>query len=284
MDFAELATAAMECFPFGVFFAKPAPADLDNVDMDKDFCYFYFSPSLEARCSLKRHQMCDGKTNAKSHGNFTGYEQYFADDINIVKNYRDGRVMAFIEPWDPPGIDTTVYTRKTCVESAGVRYMLGNFELVDDVTLGVAKYRRIRYSARDVHPPLDIQPGWFVDAFNQSPLSMVISTIDGNVVQSSRKWRESVELLCSHDDKTDDATLIESITNAFTSKGFNTDAAFVEEYAACFSEFLDVGGLQHDVATYGIVVNNVVYRVIALRPCMKCVAAPNYVTVEAKSR
>ena len=70
---ASLCKEAFERFP-GVIFSKTAPSSVnsDNVNMDADFCYYYFSAGFEQRCSLKRVDMLTGDTNAKR--DFVDYE------------------------------------------------------------------------------------------------------------------------------------------------------------------------------------------------------------------
>ena len=140
-----------ERFPLGVFMSKNAPSDLTSIDYDKDFTYFYFSPGFENRCDIKRFQMLDGRTTAKR--DFVlDFKEYFDADIDVMKNYRSGEVLNLCEHWAPPGIDTYVYTRKTAIELCESHYMLCYFEYCDEVTLGLAKFKKVPHNALSTLP------------------------------------------------------------------------------------------------------------------------------------
>ena len=177
--------------------AKGAPPCSEGrpINYESDFCYFYFSPGIERLSLLNRHSMCIGDVNAKR--DFPDFVSYFDIDIKVVREFTDNRIFAICEPWAPPGIDSFAYTRKTAIESRDRQYMLCCFDVVDDVALGVAKFRRIAsHNAMSVVKPLTLvysheasnnegvksittdtdsrDAAWFCDAFESLPNGMII--------------------------------------------------------------------------------------------------------------
>ena len=191
---------AFEVYPCGVIMAKGAPPDVEGrpINYQTDFCYFYFSPGLERLSQLNRQSMCAGDINAAR--DFPDYVSYFDIDIKVVREYTNNAVFAICEPWAPPGIDSFAYTRKTAIQSSGRQYMLCCFDVVDDIALGVAKFRRIvSHNAMSDVKPLTLvysheassnegvtsivasdtgadsrDISWFCDAFESLPNGMII--------------------------------------------------------------------------------------------------------------
>ena len=188
-----LAEQAIEKFPFGVIFSKTAPKDILAVNYDTDFCYKYFSTGLEKICGLKRNLMCDGVTNAKR--DFPDYLQYFNDDIEVIKVYKDGKVKAFCEPWSPPGVigpihRNFVFNMKTSFRSGEDSYMVGCFDLLDDLILREVTYKEMNEVTPSV---LDKKPSpqWFFDAFISLSYGFVILDASDNIILANNKWIES---------------------------------------------------------------------------------------------
>jgi hypothetical protein len=199
----------IEQFPFGIIFAKAAPTNIDESDFivnySQDFCYYYFSPLFDHYTSLQRKDMCSGTVNAAR--DFPDYVQYFDDDINVVKNYRHGRVLVICEPWSPPGMDSYVYTRKTALQSKHGLFMLGVFAPVDDVILGVARYKRINRHQLPINSNMldKAIEQWFYDAFQSLPIGLaIVDAVNSKVViDSNAMWQSSgvtvpdIEAICS---------------------------------------------------------------------------------------
>ena len=112
-----------------------------NYDVDKDYCYYWFNGFFELLSSLDRTVLCSGNVNAKSHFP-RDYESYFKDDA-LASSLEKGQIISIIEPWLTPNIDTFVYTLKTSIKTINECFMLGCFSLVDDVILGISKFRLI---------------------------------------------------------------------------------------------------------------------------------------------
>jgi hypothetical protein len=205
----EVCRSAIERYPLGVIFSKKSPSNLNNINYDEDFCYYYFSFGLEERCLLKRINMCTGYINAKH--DFPDYKQYFDDDIKVMKLYNNNQIYSICEPWSPPGIHSYVYTRKTAMTinssegsndtSTSSSYMLGCFDLVDDVALGITSFKRISYNVTTILPLLRvstpesssifsvraISDDWFRHAFDALPNGIAI--IDGTtIIHSNQQW------------------------------------------------------------------------------------------------
>jgi hypothetical protein len=284
---------AFERFPLGIIFSKTAPNNCDDIgetfirsvylymccrydimsvtrmvelpmimcmvifmsDYDKDFCYFYFTSSFEDHIYLKRANMCDGVTNAKR--DFVDYKAYFDDDIRVMKEYSDNKVLNICEPWSPPGISSHVYTRKTAMQSQdGRSYMLGCFALIDDVVLGTTAFRRVPYSYNKLLSPsgaIEISPQWFVDALQSLPIGVVILDSNDLVVIQNTHWNELSKDLS-----------VSIINNLFNRYGFATDSNSLLHNAAWIT-----GKDHHDIGVYGIQVYGMEYKVIAIRPSMR---------------
>ena len=201
--------SVIERYPLGVIFSKKSPSNLNNISYDEDFYYYYFSFSLEQRCQLKRSDMCTGYVNAKR--DFPNYKQYFDDDIKVMKLYTNNQIYSICEPWSPPGIHSYVYTRKTAMTINNINssndnfrtssYMLGCFDLVDDVALGITSFKRISYNATTILPLLRvctpessstisvrmITDDWFRHAFDALPNGIAI--IDRmTIIHSNQQW------------------------------------------------------------------------------------------------
>ena len=124
--------------------------------------------------------MLTGKVNAKR--DFVDYEQYFLDDTEVMKRYCKGGVKAFCEPWSPPGVVSPirfVYTLKTALETEDKSFMLGTFQLVDELILGEVSSKVYAHDAHRslpmlhdtvVHAVEPIPSIWFQNAFSQLPL------------------------------------------------------------------------------------------------------------------
>lgn len=163
--------AIFESYPFGVIFSKKGPTDLNVINYETDFCYFYFSPGIERYSLLKRAQLCDGKTNAKK--DFPDYQAYFIDDCKVMRDYTGGKILSFCEPWSPPGICTFIYTRKTAFFSNWQSYMLGCFDVVDDVVLGITTYKQQKCENDSTSSwQMTISDKWFTAAFDALPNGM----------------------------------------------------------------------------------------------------------------
>lgn len=265
-----------ERYPFGVIFSKTAPSDLDSIDYDKDFCYYYFSPGFEKRCLLKRASMCDGVTNAKR--DFPDYIAYFEDDAKVMRHFTDGKVYAFCEPWSPPGISTHVYTRKTAMNALTGAYMLGCFDIVDDIVLGITSFKLVPHSASAALPELG-QPGspiadeWFSVAFDKFPDAMAVFNAGGEVVMENKHWK-----LAMRSDI--ESFSLEPITQLFRLHGYERLPANLMNSAAWVTG-VTTGALESrhelpfDIGTYGIQLpDGDSYQVVMTRPSMKSVANP----------
>jgi hypothetical protein len=186
----ELCKESFERFPFAIILAKRAPENLDHLHYDKDFCYVYFSPSLETRCSLKRSDMLTGSVNAKS--KFApDYERIFADDVETMKVYTNHKVKYFCEHWAAPNITGAVpyvYAMKTAFTVDKDSFMLCITELIDELMLGNCMEKEIGYNAvsdippmmmdsrfeQGSNPPQPIPNSWFRAAFDHLPYGMMI--------------------------------------------------------------------------------------------------------------
>ena len=264
----DIRKTAFEYYPLGVIFSKEAPNDLQNINFDTDFCYFYFSPSLEQLCQLKRADLCTGTINAKKH--FPDYEAYFADDLKVVREFTDNKVLAFTEPWSPPGIDSWVYSRKTGFQSNKAMYMLGCFDLVNDTTLGIAKFKIISHNAQASLSSMSTKPipeNWFIDAFNALPNGMAILDFDENVIHTNKQWEMSQSSNHNQD-------LIASINQNFLSKHFTKEDLLTS--AAWLTNVTLPNGCSYDIGTYGIQEKDHKYQIIVLRPPMQYVASPHW--------
>lgn len=254
---------AFECYPFGVIFSKTAPSNLDTINFDMDFCYFYFSPGLEERCLLKRENLCDGKTNAKK--DFPDYLAYFKDDCKVMQHYTDGKVLAFSEPWAPPGIQSYIYTRKTALLSEGSSYMLGCFDLVDDITLGIAKFKRVPHNALRALPFQglhEIPETWFYDAFMAFPNGMAI-VLKNNTILYNKHWLSE--------------ETIDSINQLFKEYGFTVEGEALLTSSTWITNALKtLDGQSCDIGTYGIQVGDDIAQVLILRPIMTSAANPSW--------
>jgi hypothetical protein len=179
-DIPLLCKEAVERFP-GVIFSKTAPENLDEVDYETDFCYYYFSAGLENKCSLQRAIMLTGETNAtRDFG--ADAKQYFVDDTEVMTKFTNGNAKCFCEPWNPPGVVGNVrfvYTLKTALNCGDKSFMLGTFDLVDDYMTGAESTMTVALDARAALPPLHDQEKfnvppipdlWFQQAFSQLPL------------------------------------------------------------------------------------------------------------------
>ena len=181
-----LCREAFERFP-GVIFSKTAPSNLDEISFDNDFCYYYFSPGLEKRCSLERKHMLTGYTNAKR--DFIDYAQYFADDTEVMKQFSKGGIKSFCEPWSPPGVISPIrfiYTLKTALIAENRSFMLGTFQLVDELITGETDSKIYEHNAYCPVPLLHdtslynvdpIPDSWFQNAFSQLPIGKIFSFI-----------------------------------------------------------------------------------------------------------
>ena len=186
-----------------------------SINYEIDFCYFYFSPGIERLSLLKRHSMCIGDVNAKR--DFPrDFVSYFDIDVKVIREYTNNRVFSICEPWSPPGIDSFAYTRKTAIVSQGRQYMLCCFDVVDDVALGVAKFRRIAThnatndvkslplvyshqtsSNEDASSEIESRDdAWFCDAFVSLPNGMII--LDYHPSTSSAKTTATVTIRCAN--------------------------------------------------------------------------------------
>lgn len=196
-EVALLCKEAFERFPFGAILSKPAPIDLNKIDYDKDFSYFYFTPGIEKRSALIRSEMCTGNVTAKKE--FHHYRPIFADDIRVITEYSNGKIYSFCEPWEPrgrPGSIPFVYARKTAMASAGRSYMLGYFELIDDFIQDKIKTCFIPYDPLGQLPPsgaVTVPNRWFSDAFQAFPNGMAIvpahAKSSDNPILSNNQWK-----------------------------------------------------------------------------------------------
>jgi hypothetical protein len=271
-NLAKACKAAVEHYP-GVIFSKKAPINLNVVNYDTDFCYFYFSSGFEKRCSLKRSSLCTGTINAKR--DFPDYKAYFDDDIKVMREYTDGNVLAFCEPWSPPGISSWVYTRKTALHrhatnGANESYMLGCFDLIDDVTLGIAKFKVIPNDIFNLHSDVDVVDDWFYDSFNALPVGMaIVEPISNKIILANKYWQKLYS----------NAVDIKSINDIF----HNHITKLSSRQAAWITGDSGEGLPQNcDIGTYSIKKYQVEFseflQVVILRPSMKSVATPFWTT------
>ena len=266
-----LCKTAFERYPFGVIFSKTAPSDIKTINFDTDFCYFYFSPGIEQRSKLKRIAMCTGTINAKR--DFPDYKGYFEDDAKVMESYIDGKVLAFCEPWAPPGISSYIYTRKTALVAKNASYMLGCFDLVDDVTLGIASFKVVAHNAAAELSPMStiqISDEWFKDAFDALPNGLALVQEDGMILRSNQQWKKAT---VGDGKTTSEEDVVVTINQLFKEHGFVPSAATLLTSAAWLTTKLFNDQL-YDIGTYGIMHENKAVQVIVLRPTMSSVAVP----------
>jgi hypothetical protein len=268
INLVKLCKAAVEYYP-GVIFSKRAPVDLNAVNYDTDFCYFYFSSGFEKRCFLKRSELCTGTVNAKR--DFPDFKAYFDDDIKVMREYTDGKVLSFCEPWSPPGISSWVYTRKTALEckkaahDMNESYMLGCFDLVDDITLGISKFKVIPHDSSGPSITDDLfHDGWYYDAFNALPVGMaIVDPTSNKIIHANKYWQKL----------SNDLVTVYGVEDAFQRHHFNT--RFLKDQAAWLAGCNSEGLPQNcDIGIYGIEHG----QIIVLRPSMKAVATPFWET------
>lgn len=251
---------AIERFPLSTIFSKTAPSNFDQLNYDTDFIYYYFNMGIERRSHLNRSSLCNGETNAKK--DFCDFKKYFEDDVNVIMKYFDGKLLSLCEPWSPPGVSSYVYTIKTTLESESKKYMLGCFDLVDDIVLGITSFKRIPYdgeaslsliSSSNTEIPLK----WFKDAYNSLPYCFAIIHQD-MVLYANYQWmqlslRNNVQ--------------INELNQLFHANGFPTNPIGLLNSSAWITN-ISVSKLLYDVGTYGIKNNNKLYQILVLRPTM----------------
>jgi hypothetical protein len=224
-------------------------------DYDKDFCYFYFTSSFEDHTYLKRSNMCNGVTNAKR--DFIDYKAYFDDDIRVMKDCSNNKVLCICEPWSPPGISSYIYTRKTAMRSSdGRSYMLGCFAIIDDIVLGTTLFKRVPYSFDKPLSPsgdVEISPQWFIDALQSLPIGVIIVDSNDMTVLQNYHWSEASTGLS-----------VPIINNLFNQYAFETDSKSLLSNSAWISSHS-----HRDIGVYGIQVNNLTYKVVVVRPSMR---------------
>jgi hypothetical protein len=289
----ELCKESFERFPFAIILAKQAPEDLDHIQYDKDFCYFYFSPSLETRCSLKRSDMLTGSVNAKS--KFApDYERIFVDDVETMKVYTDHKVKYFCEHWAAPnntGAVPYVYAMKTAFTAGKDSFMLCITELIDELMLGNCTEKEIRYNAvADVptimmdnsfeyesNPPHTISNSWFRAAFDHLPYGMMIyNKQTGEEMIANRYYHSQREFYTSD---------IEKVKN----NNKKTDLLAIAKWSTTVDENMNVGifSLQlkncsdEEEETRNV---ETVFDVLVLRPAMLSTADPYFNEGQLRSR
>jgi hypothetical protein len=251
---------AIERFPLSVIFSKTAPSNLDQLNYDTDFTYYYFSMGIERRSHLNRSKLCDGMTNAKK--DFHDFNKYFDDDVNVIMNYKDGKLLYLCEPWSPPGISSFVFTIKTTLESESKKYMLGCFDVVDDIVLGITSFKKIDYDGNAPLSPASssgskVPLKWFKDAFNALPYCFAI-IYQNRVLYVNYQWlqlslRNNVE--------------VNQINQLFHSNEFPTNPIGLLNSSAWMTN-ISISKSLFDVGTYGILDNHKLYQVLVLRPTM----------------
>lgn len=281
-----LCKEALERFPFGVVFSKIAPVvkSFDEIDIEKDFCYYYFSTGLEKRSALKRSNMCAGDINAKR--DFPNdYIQYFKDDFKVVSEFGNGRVMAFCEPWSPPGVIGDVhfiYTLKTAINVESISFMLGTFELINSTVLDNNTYSDIavEYNCNSELSAMNsavIPESWFQIAFDSLPIGLAIFDVtNGIILYSNDKYISMTKptgpnlsaYVIKHLSNTDSVSTAIWLSNLNIASGYsNVDNLSPESitYNTGIYDILD--------KTDGF---NKIYKVIVLRPIMSIAAKPRY--------
>eukprot|EP00434_Breviolum_minutum_P012258 symbB.v1.2.010805.t2/scaffold712.1/size170421/4 len=114
------------------------------------------------------------------------YEAYFADDVDVCKNFAFPKVKLICEPWRPPLRCCILATRKTAMVFQEQCYMLGCFFPVDEIELGFAELSTaLPFPEREElsHGP---PAGWFEAAFHQLPNAMVILNDIGEVMAQNQ--------------------------------------------------------------------------------------------------
>ncbi|CAL1133025.1 unnamed protein product [Cladocopium goreaui] len=183
---------ALKSAPF-VVFAKEAPNSLDDFSMDEAFTYFYFSDVMHTFSGLDPSFLTVGR-NAKT--DFPeDYEAYFADDVDVCKNFAFPRVKLIFEPWRPPLRCAVLATRKTAMRFQDRLYMLGCFAPVDELELGFTEFSTLLPFPERGDLPQPPPAGWYTAAFDQLPNAMVILDDAGEVVVRNQLANDLGELL-----------------------------------------------------------------------------------------
>ncbi|CAE7556726.1 pss1 [Symbiodinium sp. CCMP2592] len=118
------------------------------------------------------------------------FEAYFRDDVAVCTQFDFPSVKKIIEPWQPPHMNTLLHTRKTCMQFAGEKYMLGCVAPADDTELGLTTFRARRQSPEQ--PSLShVSEDWYEAAWSQLPQGACF--VDAGTGELS-----SLNLLCEH--------------------------------------------------------------------------------------
>eukprot|EP01038_Epipyxis_sp_PR26KG_P013641 gene13641-18305_t len=279
IDLSDLCKESFERFPFGVIFSKSAPKNLDEVNVETDFCYYYFSPGLERRCLLRRVNMLTGYTNAKR--DFPAdYVQYFKDDIEVVKKYSDSTMVAakiFCEPWTPPGVVGSihfVYNLKTAFLTEESAYMLGVFEIIDDFMIGDITELFVSHDAKGHLPALyptencqsvnAVPNEWFQSAFTRLPIGVAIFVANSDqIVIANHSW-------FAH--KSDLDSNISSLKSK-VGEGLDIITQAYMIYLTEYSVYLGVYGIFIKSPSD---ISEELYHVYIIRPAMRAYANPYY--------
>eukprot|EP01039_Chlorochromonas_danica_P008787 gene8787-9689_t len=199
------------------------------------------------------------------------YPQYFRDDTDVMLSFRDGNIKAFCEPWNPPGVIGQVhyvYTLKTAFTSEDASFMLGSFELINDIVLDTNDEEIIvPYNAISQLPSLgtDIlhSDTWFREAFQALPLGLCLTDLNGAVVLANNYWNRLAHLV----------------------------SVDVAQYRSDFNPLISAVWLPrnsttgHGLGMYHIQMDDgILYRVWVLRPSMAVTADPYYIDGKLSTR
>eukprot|EP01033_Poteriospumella_lacustris_P014443 gene14443-10321_t len=138
--------------------------------------------------------MLTGHTNAKR--DFpTDFAQYFKDDTEVMTHFKHGGSKTFCEPWSPPGVVGSihfVYTLKTALQCESSSFMLGTFELVNDLMIGEVTAKDFDHNAHAPLPLLhhienankntEIADLWFQNAFSQLPIDASMHALSPGIL------------------------------------------------------------------------------------------------------
>lgn len=277
MDEPNLYKEAFERFPLGVIFSKLAPTAQElGAESLTGFTYYYFSPGIETRSSLQRIVMCNGDVTAQRDFPMD-YEQYFRDDMDVIKLFRNGNIKSFCEPWSPSGVKGDVHfvsTFKTAFSCKSDDFMLGCFEMIDDLITGQVTSKTVPYDATSSLPPVaayEISDDWFEAAFAALPMGMLITDCSNRVVASNSYWRSLLP------DCVPGAVCVPGCCIPADANASSCLTSAKWQQAAPKIPF----SVPHLAGQYGIVLGGgqdleEEYHVFVLRPDMKSVSVPYY--------
>jgi hypothetical protein len=156
---------ALRRAPF-LIFAKTAPLTLPNVDVERDFPFYFVNDMMTKWSGLSPDHLVAGR-NAKSSFPLD-YDRYFQDDIAVCELYHHPLVKEIIEPWQPPMAETYMHVRKTAVHHEHAQWVLACAAPFDEIELGISGFRASRLTDA-LHPLSNVPDGWYDLAWTELP-------------------------------------------------------------------------------------------------------------------